>query len=104
MYKNCCPAVVLADRTSPYPPSFSPISDWEGMSASGESSKAGSSDANDEPASSLYLTSQESAEPTNLDTPSDQLQGLSSPESSQWTGFKIVGDNVDKMFVYHCND
>ena len=85
------------DPASPYPPSFSPISDWEGMSASGESSKAGSSDANNEPASSHDITCQESAEPINLDTPSDQQpQGLSSPESSQWSGFKIVGDNVDK--------
>ena len=84
------------DPTSPYPLSFSPISDWDGMFASGESSKAGSSETNDDPASSHGLTCQESAEPTNLDTPSDQPQGLSSPESSQWTGFKIVGDNVDK--------
>ena len=75
------PAVVLADSysdpTSPYPPSFSSISDWEGMSTSGESSKAGSSDANDEPVISHDLTCQESAEPINLNTPSDQPQGFS---------------------------
>ncbi len=106
------PAVILADRdsdsTSPSP-SFSPISDFEQVLLSDRSSKPSSDTSDDtkEPSPpaddcTIQIASFQAEEPTTITTDVDipsssPIQELSSFDAlHQWSGFKIVGDNIDK--------
>ena len=100
------PAIILAssdsDSSSPSP-SFSPISDLEGIMVSDESSKPCSSDASDETGEKLQPANDCSRPDANFETETLTAtistiaeQELSSSDTLQWSGFKIVGNNIDK--------
>ena len=36
--------------------------------------------------------------------PDNIIQAIQNPLETQWQGFKIVGDNIDKIFDHPCKD
>lgn len=99
------------EMTSPSAPTFSPMSDLEGMSESAESSSTSSSDGqcpgNEQPEAEESDTEPTSTEPSSTEpailVAASDPPALSTPHSpgpdpgtTEWNGFKIVGDNLDK--------